>query len=418
MKYFLHIFVVLTVFAHAQGEVSIFSLFPNENKTEKRIPKNTNSSFVSDSKNDDSGFVPNDTSASSSKASPFEKSYNTDNVKPLTKSLFAFYMDLPAKSYVGELIPLKIKLVIAREFESVQIISDDTKEGLVIDYMPELFKDEANKNVYVKDILFKALKPLSSSPNLHVELINNNKVVEKIKLEKKPMNIVKLNDDEGRFINVFAKNLEIKKYKTNTFDEKSYITVMEINAQYSNIEDIRIDGIPKQGIDTKIGDYKDSTIYYFIIFPKDKQNLQISYFNTNSHKFYLLDLPIMLEKDDLSTQINLNPKNNKFKLYKDIGILVFVFLIFILFMAKKRYILALLVVAIFALISYFKFAPGNINIKKNTKVRILPTENSTIFYTTSSVEHVERLKTVDSYIKILLPNQKIGWIKDEDIAKN
>ena len=59
-----------------------------------------------------------------------------------------------------------------------------------------------------------------------------------------------------------------------------------------------------------------------------------------------------------------------------------------------------------------------ITISKDTRLRIVPTEKSTIFYTTDRVLQVERLGTRDNYIKVLLPTGEIGWIKDENILSH
>jgi hypothetical protein len=60
---------------------------------------------------------------------------------------------------------------------------------------------------------------------------------------------------------------------------------------------------------------------------------------------------------------------------------------------------------------------SKIVLQKGVKLRILPTKNSTIFYITQEQTTADKLLVRDGYIKILLPNKKIGWI-DENSAKN
>jgi uncharacterized protein YgiM (DUF1202 family) len=59
-----------------------------------------------------------------------------------------------------------------------------------------------------------------------------------------------------------------------------------------------------------------------------------------------------------------------------------------------------------------------ITIAKETRLRIVPTEKSTIFHTTKKELQVERLGSRENYIKILLPTGEIGWIKDENVLSN
>lgn len=416
MKYFLRLFLLFFIsfglsYAEKKSEVSVFDLF--NDSTSK---KSSTSGFVPNKKKNSSGFIPNDTRESTFNVSPFQKQNSSNYDKPIAKSLFASYINTPSKGYVGELIPLQIRIIVAREFESIKITTISKEDGELRDFLPKWTKE--GDNVFTKTILFQAKKPLKNLPSFYVELVGKNGTLESTTLPNDEINIIALNDDEGRFVHVFAQDLEIKKFKTNTFDDKSLITVMEINAQNANLDDIKFQNVIKQGIDTKSGNYINSTIYYFIIIPKDRQSIQASYFNTTFNKFEIINLPVVIELDDLSTQVDLNPKKSRFGLYKDIAIISLILLFLALFIIRKRYIFAIVATILALYLLYMKLSLSSVFINKNTGVRILPTENSTIFYTTTKVESVEKLNIVKPYVKILLPNKKIGWVKDEDIIKN
>ena len=49
---------------------------------------------------------------------------------------------------------------------------------------------------------------------------------------------------------------------------------------------------------------------------------------------------------------------------------------------------------------------------------ILPMERSTVFFTSDKILDIEKLGERDNYIKILLPDGKIGWTDRENIIKN
>ncbi len=57
-------------------------------------------------------------------------------------------------------------------------------------------------------------------------------------------------------------------------------------------------------------------------------------------------------------------------------------------------------------------------LKAQSKIQILPTLNSTYFYSGEQIQEVEVLDKREHYRKILLNNGKIGWVKNEDLAKN
>ncbi|WP_454991229.1 SH3 domain-containing protein, partial [Campylobacter rectus] len=54
-------------------------------------------------------------------------------------------------------------------------------------------------------------------------------------------------------------------------------------------------------------------------------------------------------------------------------------------------------------------------LKQNINVKILPTQNSSVFYTSKAQQKVEILGEREDYVKILLDDGKIGWVKKDDI---
>ena len=122
-----------------------------------------------------------------------------------------------------------------------------------------------------------------------------------------------------------------------------------------------------------------------------------------------------MQDDDLSTQVNLNPKESEFELYKDITIysLIAIFLLFFIF--KKSYY-SLIIAIVFGIYSFYDNKPfSDATLKANSEVKILPTNNSTIFYISDKPQSVKVMSKNDKYTKILLENKNIGWVKNEDM---
>jgi hypothetical protein len=57
-------------------------------------------------------------------------------------------------------------------------------------------------------------------------------------------------------------------------------------------------------------------------------------------------------------------------------------------------------------------------IKKGTKIRILPVNNATIFEVTKNKIQLTKIGSTKGFSKVELKNNKIGWIKNEDICSN
>ncbi len=400
IKIFLIVFLLhVNLNARESQEVSVFSLEvekPVEKEQKKTIKEPVKEVYeeVFDNTNNEDEFV------------------ESQVFNP--KTLFVSYKDLPVSGYVGELIPLTVRVIVTTKFDDIKIKYNNSK-GKIFEFESKWRKD--SDNTYEKTIYFQPNVPMESLPEFKVEIIKNGKAKESSFLKNTKLNIVKLGDDDGRFINVIAKNLIVKRFKTTQFNESTLMMVMEIQTSQASINNIKFNNVIKQGLDSKSGNFPDYTLYYFLVFNNDKSAMTFSYFNTTINQYEIINLPVIVEQDDLSTQIGLNPKKSRFELYKDIGVGVLIILLFGLFLYYRKYIYAILAIFLCIYLFYVR-GTTTLTIKSGSKIRILPTEKSTIFYTISSPMQVEKLNRVDPYIKVLLPNKKIGWVKEEDVIKN
>ena len=60
----------------------------------------------------------------------------------------------------------------------------------------------------------------------------------------------------------------------------------------------------------------------------------------------------------------------------------------------------------------------HLNLKANSKATLLPTAQSTHFYTSERDEEVEILGERKNFIKVLLNDGKIGWVSREAVQKD
>ena len=176
--------------------------------------------------------------------------------------------------------------------------------------------------------------------------------------------------------------------------------------------------ILKQGVDTINGDFNSQSAYYFAVFKPNKKSLDFNYYNLKKAKFESFSLPVSVEDDDVSTQIGLNPKQSEFSTYKDV-IIYSCAVIFILLAIWRRRLSYFFVAAIFIALGIYTYNPfGKAVLRPDISVSILPTKNSTIFYTSRKNENVEILDTKGDYSKILFADGKIGWVKKDNLVKN
>ncbi len=333
------------------------------------------------------------------------------------KSIFLSYENTPKRVYVNEIFKVDIKAIVA--FENIKDISYSLMAGDEYEILnPKTSFKPLNENKYLLTLYFKLKSPSSIFPNIKITATDNSGYKESSILDtfNPKISTIKKSAD---FCGVLADSLKVLNYKTTRFDEKSYMFVMKISSKKGNLEDFHIGWVNRDKIEETQGDFLNKSIVYIAFIPQDTKQFHFKYFNLAKRQFESFSFNVVLEKEELSTQIDLNPKASRFDIYKDafLGFIAFIFLVMFVLKRKKGYSYIYLVVAVVitAYIIYDQLPFSDVNIKKNTQIKILPTENSTVFFTTDRDLSVKVLNKRKEYLKVLLPNNKIGWVKNEDV---
>lgn len=219
------------------------------------------------------------------------------------------------------------------------------------------------------------------------------------------------------FANLVASELKIKEVKSSEFDEFANILRIELEAKNTNLGmfNINLPSIKRQNIDSLKGSFYKQNGSYFAVLDKNESEIKFSYFNLQSKKFETFDVKIDVQTDELSTQVDLNPKESAFALYKDIVLYFIIILLLAGFVYKKNYYI-LIVAILLCLYAIYDAKPfSDATLKANSQVQILPTHNSIVFYAPKEDENIKIMLKKKNYTKILLKNDQIGWVKNEDI---
>ncbi len=334
------------------------------------------------------------------------------------KSIFLSYEKEIKSVYVNEIFKVTVKVIAAMENPSFSYTLLGGKDYELKN--PSAFFHQIDNNQYTIEFYFKLKSPTAKLPDIKITARNDREEKDSEILPHLNPKIFSLKKSP-KFCNVLADELKVLKFKTTNFDEKKYMFVMKIKYKRANIEDFHIPWTIKDKIEEKKGDFLDGEVIYLAYIPSNTKYFSFKYFNLQKRQFEYFSYPVILEKDELSTQLDLNPKASRFDLYKDsiLGVLALIFLGFSVFKIKNGqksgYIYLLLALLIGGYIVYDQLPFSDKVVKKETKVRILPTENSTIFYTPQKDVKVKVLNKRGEYIKVMFPDNKIGWVKDEDL---
>ena len=339
-----------------------------------------------------------------------------DKIK--VKELLLKATNVPKNVVIGEIFSVEIVADTQNDFEfEFETQLDETNIKWLNKKNFQWVKSEDNK--YVSTFYLEATSIDAKTLKVSLTLKRNGENYQSSSINIFLPKLKELRSDEN-YNHIVADNLEVKKFKTTKFDDINNIMVVEIYGKNVDLSAFNIENktILKQGVDTINGDFNSQSAYYFAVFKPNKKSLDFNYYNLKKAKFENFSLPVSVEDDDVSTQIGLNPKQSEFSTYKDVTIYSCA-VIFILLAIWRRRLSYFFVATIFIALGIYTYNPfGKAVLKPDISVSILPTKNSTIFYTSRKNENIEILDTKGDYSKILFADGKIGWVKKDNLVKN
>ncbi len=330
-----------------------------------------------------------------------------------SKTIFLSYQQLPKKVYIHQHFLLNIQAVLTNpQIKTIQTSFTGGKNFKVLN--PDAGWKEIGENRYTIEYNIKFLKADASLPTLRVTVQDRKGHLFSEDLKAPLQKHIALKEDP-LYSNVLAKTFHIKSHHEKKYDDHSNIVLMEIDATEANLEDFHLPFASREGIDSMKRDADKESIYYFAILPNYQKEMKFKYFNLETNKFNRITFPILISDNSVSTQTDLNPQKSKYFFYKVIALLSMALILLLLYMKyKKAYLLFFsLILAVYTI--YTKLITNNETLKPGVLIHILPTSNSTIFYKTSQPLEVKILLKKGNYTKVLLPNTKIGWIKNDDL---
>ena len=220
------------------------------------------------------------------------------------------------------------------------------------------------------------------------------------------------------FSGVVAENLTVVTHKLEQFNDTQNILAMELRGEMSNLEKFSLgNGVQDEGIDWVEHKLPVTRIFYYAMISPAQTEITFNYFKPSSGDFNRISFPFDMSNvsQRSSTHADINPKKRAFP-WVNVLILLFVSIAAIAVFVKTRkpiflVLVALVVVGIFWLV----IRDDDAVIKGGVQVRLLPTATSTLFYVTDAPTNAIILKEKNNWVKVLLPDAKIGWVKADEI---
>lgn len=332
----------------------------------------------------------------------------------LPKVLYLSYEDVPKRVVKGEIFSITLKVLSTLKDTNNIEYKFTNYEGLKpLNLIPH--REKQGKYLFER-FYFLTTGTIARLPDIEASIAGSDQY-KTTTIEGNELNVITLNPSKN-FSNIIANSFEITDYKTTTFDDKHNIIIFIAEATNCDISAIKFNKAFKQGVESITESYQDSKVTYFLIVDKGIENFSFSYFNLLENKFITLNIPIIVEEDSVTTQSDLKPTSQSHELLKIkiAAVIAIAGLIFIIWRRKYIYLILILIPA--AYIAYLAIPSQDVCINQGAKIHLLPVNNGTIFETTQTQIHLKKEGSVTDFVKVKLPNEKIGWVKNEDICSN
>lgn len=337
-----------------------------------------------------------------------------DDLETLPKVLYLTYKDIPDRVIKGEIFTVTIKtLPVIKNFTDITYELSNS-EGVKL--LSEYPSREIDSKFYYETFYFLATSNSARLPDIKATILNyDDKEYRDTTLIGKKLNVLSLNPKKD-FANIIADSFELLEYKTTSYNQKYNILVFSAAATNCDISAFKLTNVFKQGLESILESYNDSKITYYAIINKKIKNFSFTYFNVKKNKYELVSIPIVVHDDSVTTQTDLKPKDQSREILKIkiAGAVTLILLIMILW--RKKYLYLIILIVPISYIAYLWIPSKNVCIKSGSSIHLLPVTNGTIFEVTPEIYHLQKEGKTKGFVKVKLQNNRIGWVKDEDIC--
>lgn len=334
-----------------------------------------------------------------------------------SKELYLEYSSYPKRVFTGQNFEIKLKALILKDptlYDKIVTTFTSEENITILTTDVEWIKNKSSE--YTATIRYKVYENDFTLPKITLALGKDEDIIDFISIDSPPIKYEKIAVNQKLFSNIIAKDLEVLTVKTKQYTNTILHTTINLKAIDSNLEDFKLNSYEgDQGINSLENRYPEQNLYYYVMIQSHIKEIKFNYYNTTSKTFVMINIPIMLEEELVSTQTELNPYNSSILIYKQIatGAMLLIFILLFAFSRKNIY---LIFITIFVALMAYLFIPNKkIILNEGINVYILPANNSTIFKTLESKNLVEVVNDNEDFMKVLFENESIGWIKKNDI---
>jgi len=220
------------------------------------------------------------------------------------------------------------------------------------------------------------------------------------------------------FCQVLAADMKIKNSQVSNYDEKSHIVTLSMEAFEANLEDMHLNNVQESGVESLNRNNAKVEAEFYVVLPVEEKLLKFTYFNTIKKQYVFLEVPVVVADASVTTQSDLNPKEDSFEKLKKYTFMFLVGFFLLMFLFRRDFFyLVFGVVSLITLLTFY-IPHKKICVKQGASLYILPTQTSTV--STRIDEKLDTMLLSDrkGFKKVEYKDGIIGWVKNEDLCDN
>lgn len=317
------------------------------------------------------------------------------------------YSYMPKKVYENQLFPVTI-IAPAMDVGSKPQFTFDSSSKIQPLFKKPLTIQNGSDSFYT--FYFKASKTDIRIPRLFISSESGEE-----SLEPNTVFIQTLTQRED-FCQVLAADMKIKNSQVSNYDEKSHIVTLSIEAFEANLEDMKLDKVQESGVENVQRDFARVDAEFYVVVPVEEKLLKFTYFNTIKKQYVFLEVPVEVIDATVTTQSDLNPKEDSFDKLKKYTFMSLVGFFFIMFLFRRDFFyLVFGSVSLITLLTFY-IPHKKICVKQGAPLYILPTQTSTVSTKIDQELDTMLLSEREGFKKVEYKEGIIGWVKNEDLC--
>ncbi|MDR3163286.1 MAG: hypothetical protein LBT81_05465 [Helicobacteraceae bacterium] len=331
------------------------------------------------------------------------------------KSIYLTHEPIPETLYVGQTIPVTYNVLITDQYRKLETLMGEMTgvKRVAADSAWQIVDENRRKIV----IYYQITATRITFPSIEAVITLLDGSVDSSKVNSLTAVAQRIGTNP-QFCGVVAEDLNVVSYKVERLNETQNILAMELTGSLSNLGSFTLGGSAQtQGFESQEIRQPLSRAFYYAFLDTAQSDVSFNYFNSVSGDFKRISLAFDLSNIDreISTHTDINPNKKSIPWMNLIVLLLVSITLIAVFFKTRKIVLLLPIVIVAALIVWIVVRDEKIIIKQQAQVRLLPTETSTLFYVTDKPTSAILLREKSGFVKVLLPDEKIGWVKKSEI---